>query len=97
VKKAFLVRFALVLSLLALAAPVLAAPGQCDVVCTCASRCTQLCSDGGTITNCFNGGICVGQCLAATAPVEKGDALLSSIFGEQRDAAAPVVPAVLTP
>ena len=84
---------ALAVTLLALAAPAFAAPRQCSTSCTCNSSCSQLCSVGTRISNCFDDGICVGQCLAANASAggEKGD--WNAIFAAPQEAPAAVAPA----
>ncbi|MBU8894582.1 hypothetical protein KRR26_03150 [Corallococcus sp. M34] len=49
-------------AVLAMGAPAMAAPNQCDVVCSCSGSCNWLCSDGTARTNCGTYGICSGTC-----------------------------------
>ncbi len=92
-----LLSIALVLPLLALAAPASALPRPCSTNCTCNSSCSQLCSVGGRVSNCFDDGICVGQCLAANTRKDGGKAALTAIFAAPDEAPAPAAPAPAVP
>jgi hypothetical protein len=97
VKKLRLLPLALVLPLLTLAAPAFAAPRQCSTSCTCTSSCSQLCSDGPHLSNCFDGGICVGQCLAASSSAADEGGEWSTIFATPQEAPASDAPAPAIP
>lgn len=90
--KSHLLYFALVLTLLALAAPAKAAPPQCEDSCKCTSSCVQPCSIGASITKCGPWGVCIGHCLAAGASAEREDVLLNAIFAAPQEAQASVCP-----
>lgn len=93
-KKIHLFHLVLALTLLTLAAPALAAPRSCSTSCTCTSSCSQLCSAGTRISNCFNDGICVGQCFAARTLSAKQNAALTAIFSAPPE--VPATPALAT-
>jgi hypothetical protein len=81
---------------LVLAAPLAAMPPDCDLICTCTTRCTQNCSANGGITKCGDWGDCSGQCLVAADKTPSSDLLRDAIFAEASPAANQPVPAAPT-
>jgi hypothetical protein len=67
---------------LVLAAPLAAMPPDCDVACTCTTRCSMFCSIDGGITRCGDFGICAGECLVAADKTRSSDSFRDAIFAE---------------
>lgn len=71
----------------ALAAPLAAFPPDCEVNCSCTTKCIALCHVFGEVMNCGTYGLCRGTCLAASDAAQPADLLEPSIF-----ASAPAAP-----
>jgi hypothetical protein len=79
---------------LALAAPLAAFPPACSVSCKCGSRCANPCTIGGVLFTCGAYGVCIGECLVASDKSPSSDSLRDAIFAEASPAAnQPAAPA----
>lgn len=72
---------------LALAAPLAAFPPACSVSCKCGSRCANPCTIFGVLFTCGDYGVCIGECPPAAGKASKSDSLRDAIFAEASPAA----------
>jgi len=76
-----------------LAVPLSALPPQCEESCSCSSKCTQLCAEGGHVTNCGTFGLCQGNCFAAqSAPTSSPKQLFDNLFAPTEPASSAAEP-----